>query len=99
MLSEHFMGRGVGEEEGQMCFPDGIALTSKNSVFVCDCMNHRVQELGCEEGSVIQTLGRKGEGEGEFCWPKGVAVGERGEVYVCDGNYDNNSDHRIQVFW
>ena len=81
-----------GTERGQVSFPQGVAISSKGTVIVADCDNHRIQEFTID-GKCISCVGTKGNGLLQFCYPRGIAVNKTtGQVVVTD--YFN---HRIQV--
>ena len=76
---------------GQLKYPNGLALSGDDQLYVCDCMNDRVQVFGLD-GSHVRSWGSEGGGPGQFYLPTGLVVDEEC-VYVCDfGN------HRVQVF-
>jgi len=80
-----------GSENGQFKIPDGIAIDSKDNVYV-DSVHGYVQKFD-PNGTFITKWGFYGSGNGQFHTPIGIAMDSKGNVYVAD--YGN---HRIQKF-
>jgi len=72
--------------------PEGIAIDSKDFIYITDIQNHRVLKIG-SKGSLIAIWGKKGVYEGEFDRPSGIAIDSKDNIYVCDTCND-----RIQIF-
>ena len=84
---------GMGQGNGQLYQPYGIALDSGNNVYVCDTFNHRIQVFS-EHGVFLRGWGAQGSAAGQFNGPMGIGVNKTtGDVYVADTN-----NHRIQQF-
>ena len=81
-----------GDNPGELYKPTGIAIDSKDRVYVVDSMNHRVQEFD-SSGKLLAVFGKRGKGQGEFELPQAVAIGPDDKIYVLD--WGNN---RIQIF-
>ena len=81
-----------GSGDGQLNFPDGIAVDEAGNVYVADRDNHRVQKFGAD-GRFLLTWGSEGGGDGQFDRPRYVAVDGAWNVYVSD-----SGNHRVQVF-
>ena len=72
-----------GSGDGQLNFPDGIAVDEAGNVYVADRDNHRVQKFG-GDGRFLLTWGSEGGGDGQFYNAEGIAVDGAGNVYVTD---------------
>ena len=81
-----------GSGDGQLAWPNGIAVDGAGRMFVTDRDNHRVQVFD-PSGDHTSTVGAFGSGDGQFDRPEGVAVDGSGNVYVADTGND-----RVQVF-
>ena len=81
-----------GSGDGQLNFPDGIAVDEAGNVYVADRDNHRVQKFGAD-GRFLLTWGSEGGGDGQFYNAEGIAVDGAGNVYVTDWGRE-----RVQKF-
>ena len=72
--------------------PTGVAVDSRNHLWVMDTGNNRLIEYD-EHGLFLRILGSGGGAPGQFNVPKDAAFGVDGRMYVADQN-----NHRIQVF-
>mgnify|MGYP003322153521 CR=1 FL=1 len=81
-----------GEEDGQFMWPCGIAVDSKNQVYVTDEYLHRVSIFN-ESGEFLNKWGSHGTGEGLLDAPSGIAFDPEDNVYISDSR-----NHRIQKF-
>ena len=72
--------------------PEGIGISERNRIYVCDYSNHRVQILNADL-TFNSSFGSKGSDNGQFNNPWGVAFDSTGNVYIADCE-----NHRIQVF-
>ncbi len=81
-----------GSGDGQFSFPSGLAVDSKDNIYVADTGNHRIQKFDVS-GNFLTKWGSEGSGDGQFSSPSGVAVDSQGNVYVAD-----TGNHRIQKF-
>jgi DNA-binding beta-propeller fold protein YncE len=104
----------VGDGEGQLLCPTGVAVTSDSSlVIVADCLNHRVQVLRLVVGAdgigahleFVRFLGNgKGGAEGQLKNPYGVALlqsngGQQETVLVTEAFfYHEQGNHRVSQF-
>jgi DNA-binding beta-propeller fold protein YncE len=82
----------LGGGDGQLSFPNGVAIGATGNVYVADEGNNRIEKFG-GNGSFLAKWGSGGSGDGQFSSPTSVAVGANDTVYVAD--YSNN---RIQKF-
>jgi phage tail-like protein len=92
---------GCGSEDGQFEFKSmeetsgGLAF-GKETLYVADAFNHRVQAFYVPQFQIQMTLGGRGgsgSAEGEFDQPKDIVTDSKGDLYVLD--YGNR---RIQKF-
>jgi tripartite motif-containing protein 71 len=81
-----------GFADGEFTNPFGVAIDSKDNVYVSDKGNNRIQKF-TSDGKFITQWGSAGKGTGEFYGPAGIAVDSQNNVYISD-HYNN----RIQVF-
>ncbi|MGB9594874.1 MAG: Ig-like domain-containing protein, partial [Candidatus Poribacteria bacterium] len=89
-----------GSGDGQMQFPESIAVDSFGNVYVADPYSWRVQKFD-SNGNFLMKLGKQGFKDGEFVWPRGVGVDSAGNIYVADGNSalpDSYRNDSIQKF-
>lgn len=97
-----------GAGPGQFGYPRGIAVDSKNDIYVADSRNHRIQKISGKDGKLIEQFGGffdaaklsmgdskklESQGPGKFNEPNGIAVGPDDMVYVID-----TWNARVQVF-
>ena len=86
---------GIGPLElgdGQFYSPYGIAIDSKDNLYVADSKNHRIQIFD-SAGNFITKFGEYGKGDGQFNYPYGITIDSNGNLYVADSGND-----RIQIF-
>jgi DNA-binding beta-propeller fold protein YncE len=81
-----------GYDTGFMHYPTFLKSADKNSIYVSDSLNARVQEFD-SQGAPVSIFGERGLGIGQFLRPKGIAVDTRGFIYVADSGHNV-----IQVF-
>jgi DNA-binding beta-propeller fold protein YncE len=78
-------------------YPNGIAVSNDNKIYVADTDNHRIQVFNGKNLKHIETIGTTGESGSDntkFNKPSGIAVSPvDNRIYVVDTN-----NHRIQVF-
>jgi hypothetical protein len=95
------LGSGKGKTEGQLYYPDGVALLQSNggqqeTVLVTEESNHRVSQFALDGTFVGIFAGTAEEwrGNGKFYCPQEITVlGSSGEVAVAD-----RMNHRVQIF-
>lgn len=83
---------GRGTLTGKFVEPRGIAVDSRDYVYVCDSGNSRIQVFD-GNGNFIRSWGEKGSGKNQLGTPYCIAVGKSGDVYVLE-----LSNNRIQQF-
>jgi DNA-binding beta-propeller fold protein YncE len=81
-----------GSGDGQLNFPESVAIDSSGNVYIADSGNNRIQKFS-SDGTFITKWGSLGNGTGQFHEPSGIAVDSSGNVYVADFSND-----RIQKF-
>ena len=81
-----------GKKNGEFNFPNGLRVSKKDELYVCDSGNNRIQvfNLGLK---FKRSFGKKGTGKGQFDFPSDVDFDTNGCIYVVD-----NGNGRIQVF-
>lgn len=82
----------VGDEDGQIRLPLGVATDRDGNVWVVDMMRCRVQKFS-PDGKFLLGLGTLGDYAGSFARPKHIAVDRDGVVYVVDAAFQN-----VQMF-
>jgi hypothetical protein len=65
----------VSTESELLGSPSDIAFDSEGRIWVADPVNKRVVLLD-HDGSVIETIGRRGDGPGELQWPARIAAND-----------------------
>ena len=91
--SEYFGTFGsYGEGDGQLVWPSGLAVDSRDRVYVADEHLHRISAFD-HSGNFLARWGTLGTREGELDTPSGLAFDAEDHLYVSD-TYNN----RIQVF-
>ncbi len=81
-----------GSADGQLLFPQGLAIAPDNHIWIADTGNNRVVELAAD-GTFVRKFGKAGSGPfgapsgtglGEFSSPSGITVAANGDVWVAD---------------
>ena len=81
-----------GSAPGAFNFPKGVAVDSKNFVYVVDSNNCRIQIFD-PEGQLYKVVGSIGSIAGMFATPQGICLDSKDRMFVAD-----TRNHRIQVF-
>ena len=83
---------GTGTKPGSFNWPNGVRISKRHEVYVCDTNNHRVQvfDIGL---NLLRTFGEKGYGTGQFSKPYDLVFDEDENIYVVE-----NENRRVQVF-
>lgn len=81
-----------GEEGGQFCSPECVAVDHLGFIFVGDSGNTRVQ-IFRPNGTLVRVFGSRGTNSGKFAWVSGIAIANNMDIIVTD--YKNSS---VQVF-
>ena len=72
--------------------PSGVALDSKDNLYVADTGNNRIQKI--QPDGNITVIGNFGHGLGEFHQPSGIALDSKDNLYVADT--ENSRIQKIQ---
>lgn len=76
-----------GSGNGQLEWPQGIALDGKSHVWVSDTENNRLQEFNLG-GGFVKTLASYKSGEGEVSFPHAVTIDSHGNIWVADTGHN-----------
>jgi len=76
-----------GVENGEFNFPANV-WTDRDSIYVVDTMNFRVQIFD-KKGGFKKSIGKLGDVPGSFARPKGIALDNYGHIYVVDAAFAN----------
>jgi len=82
----------IGEMNGTMFRPKGIAFDSDNNLYVVDGLFETVQVFD-QKGSLLYYFGQSGNGPQEFQLPAGMFIDRENRIYVTD-----SYNRRVQVF-
>ena len=88
-IEDEFLGE-MGQ--GDLVWPQGLALARDGSVWCADAFNHRIYGYDTE-GAPIGNWGEFGSGDGQFNRPAGIAFDADDNVFVVD-----SLNHRVQKF-
>jgi len=84
--------------DGQFSYPWGIAIDSKDNVYVgSGWNNHRIQKFD-SRGNFVTKWGAYGNGNGQFKRPRGIAIDGADNVYVADTDSWDKPNNRVQKF-
>ncbi|XP_078352296.1 E3 ubiquitin-protein ligase TRIM45-like [Oculina patagonica] len=72
--------------------PSGVSFLNDNEILIADKLNHRIQHINIQTGTVVKSFGKYGAGKGEFKSPLDVCLDDKGRIVVTE--YQN---HRIHV--
>ena len=81
-----------GAEEGQLIWPAGLALDSRENIYVTDEWLNQVLAFD-GEGNLLARWGSSGQGDGQLNGPSGIVLDQEDHVYIVDSR-----NHRIQKF-
>ncbi|UJR07423.1 hypothetical protein I4U23_011709 [Adineta vaga] len=85
-------GNGEGSQLNPLCRPQGIFVDKDQSLYVSDCLNHRVMKWRKDAREGVVVAGGNGEGNNlnQLNQPVGLFVDEWNQIYVADWK-----NHRI----
>ena len=83
---------GYGANSGNFKHPGGVSFLNDNEVLIADELNHSIQHINIQTGTIVKIFGKHGARKGEFKNPVGVCLDDEGRIVVADG-----CNHRIQV--
>lgn len=83
---------GHGSREGEFSRPRGLAINSRQEIYVADANNHRIQVFSLD-GKYLRSFGTSGSEPGQLLYPYDVAIGPQDIVYVAEWG-----QNRIQKF-
>jgi len=83
---------GKGKNSGQFANPSSVSFVNDNEIVIADELNHRIQQINIQTGTVVHCFGKYGAGKGEFKHPVDVCLDDEGRIVVTEG-----CGHRIQV--
>ena len=82
----------LGTKNAEFNFPNGLRVSKKRELYVCDSRNSRIQVFDLDL-NFKRSFGKKGTGKGQINFPADVDFDSNGNIYITD--LKNN---RIQVF-
>jgi DNA-binding beta-propeller fold protein YncE len=81
-----------GTNPGELMWPAGIALDSRENVYVTDEWLNRISIFD-KDGTSLTYWGTSGSDDGELTGPSGIAIDRRDVLYIVDSR-----NHRMQTF-
>lgn len=82
----------LGEEQGNLFRPKGVAIDSEGHLYVAESLASMVQVFD-QHGNLLYYFGQKGTGPEEFYLPSGVFIDRNDRIFVVD-----SFNRRVQVF-
>jgi len=82
----------LGEGQGEMFRPKGLALDSEGHLYTAEGLSGVVQVFD-RQGRLLYYFGKRGSGFGDFQLPTGLFIDHEDHVYVVD-----SYNHRVQMF-
>ena len=82
----------LGKKNVEFNYPNGLRVSKKCELYVCDSNNNRVQVFDLDL-NFKRSFGKSGTGKGQFNFPADIKFDSSGNIYVTDVR-----NHRIQVF-
>ena len=91
-----------GSKAGELFHPTNLATSVRQTIYVSDTSNYRVQEFSAD-GKFLRQFGSVGSGLGKFARPKGIAVDREDRLYVVDAAFENvqilDRDGKLLLFF
>ncbi|MCZ6535068.1 MAG: NHL repeat-containing protein [Chloroflexi bacterium] len=72
-----------GDGDGEFEWPGGLAVDSKENLYVTDQSNHKVVAF-TKDGEFVGKWGTKGSGQGQFYKPNGIVLDQDENFYIVD---------------
>jgi DNA-binding beta-propeller fold protein YncE len=92
---------GRGEDDGQLNFPQAVAVDGQSNIYVVDAFNFRIQIFD-STGKYLRKFGEQGDWYGAFARPKGIALDTYGNIYVLDAVHQHfqifNQEGKLLLF-
>ena len=82
----------LGKKNVEFDYPNGLRVSKKRELYVCDSRNNRVQIFDLNL-NFKRSFGKKGTGKGQFDGPGSIDFDCSGNIYITEEN-----NHRIQIF-
>ena len=79
-----------GADPGQFKYPNGMSFLNNNEILITDQLNHRIQHINIQTGTVVKTFGKKGERKGHFKTPLNICLTRQNVLLSLNNN-------RVQV--
>ena len=73
-----------GADPGQFKYPNGMSFLNNNEILITDQLNHRIQHINIQTGTVVKTFGKKGERKGHFKTPLNICLDETERTVVTE---------------
>ena len=83
---------GEGVNPGQFSNAAGVSYVNNNEILIADQLNHRIQHINIETGTVVKCFGKFGTGKVELRNPLDVCFDDEGRIVVTEWG-----SNRIQV--
>ena len=83
----------LGKRNAEFNLPNGLRVSKKRGLYVCDTENNRVQIFDLNLKFKRSIIGKEGTGKGQFNSPTDVDFDSCGNIYITDVE-----NHHIQVF-
>ena len=80
-----------GADPGQFKYPTDVLFLNDNEILIADPLNHRIQHINIQTGTVVETFGKKGEREGHFMNPHRICLDDTERIVVSE--FSNNGVH------
>ena len=61
-----------------------MSFLNNNEILITDQLNHRIQHINIQTGTVVKTFGKKGERKGHFKTPLNICLDETERTVVTE---------------
>src|SRR5574337_1877176 len=72
-----------GSDNGQLKWPNGVALDNSGNIYVADTGNNRIEKFS-PDGTYLSKFGSQGSDNVQFNTPFSIALDSSGNIYVLD---------------